>query len=169
MNKIKWIFFALTIVIIKHVEVKAQSDTVKLYNPKADVVNEYAAALMKANMEGRQVLLHIGGNWCKWCLRFDKFCKSNKQVDSLLKADYVVLHINYSKENKNLPFLETLNYPQRFGFPVFVIVNANAERLHTQSSWFLEDGKESYDAEKVIAFLKGWNLNALNPKNYEEK
>lgn len=161
--------FLIAALILSNIELKAQSDTVKLYNPNANVVNEFAAALMKANMEKKHVLMQIGGNWCKWCLRFNKFCNGNREIDSLLKADFVVMHVNHSKENKNLPFLETLGYPQRFGFPVFIITNANGERLHTQSSWFLEDGKEGYDAEKTIAFLKDWNANALDGKNYEEK
>lgn len=169
MSKIKFLFFLSLALVFGYCGVYAQSDTTKLYHPNADVVNEFAAALIKANMEKKHVMMQIGGNWCKWCYRFDKFCKSNSTIDSLLKADYVILHVNYSKENKNLPFLETLAYPQRFGFPVFIITNPNGERLHTQTSVLLEDGKESYSSEKIIDFLKNWNVNALDAKNYEGK
>lgn len=141
----------------------------KLYNPDADAMTQFAEAMSKAMNEKKHVLVQIGGNWCKWCYRFHDFIKSNPELDSLIHADYVTVHINYSKENKNLPLLETFGFPQRFGFPVFLIFNINGDRIHTQSSWFLEDGKESYDAEKVKAFLKDWNMESLNPENYKDK
>lgn len=141
----------------------------KLYNPDADAMTQFAEAMSKAMNEKKHVLVQIGGNWCKWCYRFHDFIKSNPELDSLINADYVTVHINYSKENKNLPLLETFGFPQRFGFPVFLIFNINGDRIHTQSSWFLEDGKESYDAEKVKAFLKDWNMESLNPENYKDK
>ncbi|MCC6384596.1 MAG: thioredoxin family protein [Bacteroidia bacterium] len=140
-----------------------------LYNPEANGVTELATAVSKAAAENKHVLIQIGGNWCKWCYRFHDFIKSHPALDSLMTADFVVMHLNYSKENKNLEILSALGYPQRFGFPVFVIVDMNGERIHTQSSWFLEDGKESYDVEKVAAFLKDWNRNALNPANYPDE
>lgn len=141
----------------------------KLYNPEANVIEDYTKSIMKANESGKNIMLMVGGNWCKWCYRFNDFVKKNHELDSMLNANFVTLHVNYSKENKNLPFLETLSYPQRFGFPVFVVMNGMGERLHTQSSWYLEDGKESYDAEKVKAFFKDWSTDALNPAHYEDK
>ncbi|GAB6279950.1 MAG: hypothetical protein STSR0006_19930 [Lentimicrobium sp.] len=57
-------------------------------------------------------------------------------------------------------------YPQRFGFPVFVILNQKGERIHTQDSGLLESG-ENYDDKKVIQFLKNWSPKALDPSLYE--
>ena len=139
-----------------------------LYHPDSNVVNEFANAVMKAMGQNKNVLLEIGGNWCKWCRIFNKFSTTDHEIDSTMNANFVVLHVNYSKENKNLPFLETLEYPQRFGFPVFVVVNSQGQRIHTQDSSLLEDGKISYDKEKVMDFLKNWSVGALDRKNYEE-
>lgn len=149
--------------------IKEKEEKFEIYHPDSNVVNEFANAIMKAMSEKKNVLLQIGGNWCKWCRIFHKFTTSDHEIDSTMNANFIVLHVNYSKENKNLPFLETLEYPQRFGFPVFVVVNPQGQRIHTQSSWFLEDGKTSYDKEKVMAFLKDWSVNALDPKNYTEE
>lgn len=145
-----------------------QQEKPKIYHPEADVLKDYAMAMEKAASEGKHVMLMVGGNWCKWCLRFDDFLKKNHELDSTLKANFVLLHVNFSKENKNLPFLETFSYPQRFGFPVFVVINANGDRIHTQSSWYLEDGKDSYDPKKVMAFFTDWSLSALDPSRYTE-
>lgn len=141
----------------------------EIYKPEANAADEFARALVKAKAENKHVLMQIGGNWCKWCRAFYKFTSADHEADSILKADYIVLHVNFSKENKNLAFLKSLDFPQRFGFPVFVITNANGQRLHTQNSWYLENGKDGYDKKKVMEFFKNWSPAALNPENYPLK
>ena len=137
----------------------------EIYHVDADAESDVAAAVKKANTEGKHVMLMLGGNWCKWCRMFYKFCNTTPSIDSLLKADYVVVHINYSKENKNPELLKKLEYPQRFGFPVFVVLDEKGNRLHTQNSGYLEEG-EGYSEKKVLEFLKHWNSSALSDENY---
>ena len=60
-----------------------------------------------------------------------------------------------------------LEFPQRFGFPVFVILDGSGKRIHTQNSAFLEKDK-SYDKEKILRFLKNWSPDALDPASYEK-
>ena len=55
-----------------------------------------------------------------------------------------------------------LGNPQRFGFPVFIILNGDGEVLHTQDTALLEEGK-SYNKNHVLRFLKSWTYKALNP------
>jgi hypothetical protein len=74
--------------------------------------------------------------------------------------------LNYSKENKNEDLFKKYDYPQRFGFPIFIILNEKGERIHTQNSEYLEDGKKSYDKKKVISFLENWSPAALDPTKY---
>lgn len=76
--------------------------------------------------------------------------------------------VNYSKENKSPEVLKKLEYPQRFGFPVFVILDSNGKRMHTQNSSCLEEG-DGYSKTKVLDFLKQWSPDALNPDNYKDK
>jgi hypothetical protein len=64
--------------------------------------------------------------------------------------------------------MKKYRYPQRFGFPVFLILNNEGDLIHTQSSWYLESGK-GYDKEKVTAFLNDWSAKALDPSQYKEK
>jgi thioredoxin-related protein len=139
-----------------------------IYHPEANAELELAGAVSKAQNENKNILVYVGGNWCKWCLRFNKFCKDTISIDSTIKANYVVLHINYSQENENFELLQKLDNPQRFGFPVLLILDSNGKRLHTQDTGFLESG-EGYDKEKVLIFLKQWTVKAVNPKNYTPK
>ena len=85
-----------------------------------------------------------------------------RQHSDLVKADYVLVRINYSPENKNPEVLAGLGYPQRFGFPVLVVLDQHGQRLHTQDTGLLELNK-GYDPEKVRRFLLGWNRSAIEP------
>ncbi len=137
-----------------------------VYDPGADAKVEIEKAVTEAKASGKHILIEAGGNWCKWCRIFNNWSIENKMVDSLLKADYVLVHLNFSKENKNPEVMKALGYPQRVGFPVFIILNENGERLHTQNSAYLEEG-EGYSEKKVTEFLQHWSRSALDAKQYE--
>ena len=142
-------------------------DTAKLYNPKADAKKDVAAAVLKAKKEGKHVLVQVGGNWCVWCYRFHDFVTKDTALNNLVEKNFVVYHLNWSPENKNTDYLKTLGFPQRFGFPVFVILDAEGNRLHTQDSGLLEEGK-TYSREKVTGFLKAWMPAAFNEALYKD-
>ena len=141
---------------------------VKLYNPDADVSATISKALIRAKAENKHLFLQIGGNWCPWCLKFHKFCADDKDISSLMSKSYIAIKVNYSKENRNLAALKQLEFPQRFGFPVFVILDANGKRIHTQNSSYLEDG-EGYSKKRVLDFLTQWSPQALDPGLYIDK
>lgn len=143
------------------------NDTTKLYNPAANVARDIEAALVKAKSEKKNVLIQVGGNWCIWCYRFNSFVLTNSLLKRLLNDNYVLYHLNYSPENKNLAYLKKLGYPQRFGFPVLVVLDATGKQLHTQDSALLEKGN-SYDEEKVKSFLKNWAPGAFDELLYME-
>ena len=138
----------------------------KLYDPNADGAKDIEAAIKKAAAENKFVLIQAGGNWCSWCLEFERFCKADTKIDSVINNSFVLYHLNYSKENRNKELFAKYGYPQRFGFPAFIILNERGERIHTQNSVYLEDGSKSYTREKVQEFLEMWAPRALNPKMY---
>ena len=143
-------------------------DSTKLYNPSANVSKDVEQALARAKKEKKNVLLQVGGNWCVWCYRLNSFIQTDSLLKRLLNDNYVLYHLNYSKENKNLDYLKKLGYPQRFGFPVFLILDGDGDLIHTQNSWYLEDGKTSYDKEKIKAFFTDWATKVFDPKQYNE-
>lgn len=163
MKKIFVIVFSLITFISQ-----AQTENNKLYHPEANAEKDIAAAIKKAKVENKYVLLQGGGNWCSWCIEFARFCKADQKIDSVINAGFIWYHLNYSKENENKAVFAKYDYAQRFGFPTFIILNEKGERIHTQNSEYLEDGKKSYDQRKVQAFLEMWSPRALNPKMYGE-
>lgn len=129
---------------------------ITIYNPDADAKADVAAAVKKAASEGKHVFLQIGGNWCSWCVRFHKMVSEDFKLDSLQHANYEVVKVNYSKENDNHELLASLGFPQRFGFPVFVILDEKGNVIHTEDSWYLEQDK-GYSREKVERLFLMWS------------
>ena len=140
----------------------------KLYSPDENAEQKIDEAVKQAKKEGKHVFIQIGGNWCIWCARFHDFVTTDHSIDSLIKANYVVYHMNYSEENHNSKLMAKLGYPQRFGFPVFLVLDGKGKVLHTQNSGYLEDGKKSYKKDLVMHFLRDWRPAALDPKEYKE-
>ena len=140
----------------------------KLYKPEENAKKEIEKSVEEAKKTGKHVLVQVGGNWCIWCARFNDFVTNDKSLDSLMNSNYVVYHLNHSKENKNSDILAKYEYPQRFGFPVFLILNEKGELVHTQTSWYLESEK-SYHKEKVTAFFNDWSKKAFDPAQYKDE
>ncbi len=138
----------------------------KLYDAKINAEEVLEQAIKKAKAEDKHVFIQIGGNWCSWCIKMHDFYNTNLTVDSLLTTDYVPIVVNYSSENKNLDLMQRFEYPQRFGFPVLIILNSKGELLHTQNSLYLEEGN-GYSEKSFIYFLKAWNKVALTPEQYK--
>ncbi|BAX82295.1 thioredoxin family protein [Labilibaculum antarcticum] len=137
----------------------------KPYDPSLNAKQEIAKALSIAKVQGKHVLLQIGGNWCPWCIKMHTYLHTETEITKLLDDNYIFLEVNYSKENKNLDALAELGYPQRFGFPVMIVLNGDGERLHTQNTGNLEQ-ENAYNFEKVKSFLYNWRPDALNPEHY---
>ncbi len=132
----------------------------KVYNEELDAIVQINQAVDLASATGRKVICQVGGNWCPWCLRFAKFITDDKEISELIEKNYVYIHVNTSKANKNKEALVRLGNPGRFGYPVLVILNHDGSVLHIQSSAYLEQGK-SYDRKKVLDFFQNWTDQAI--------
>lgn len=163
------IFIANLLLLCCVVSVSQDIKKFNLYRPDEKAEIEITRAITEAKKSGKHVLIQIGGNWCSWCARFHEFVTKDAQLDSLMNTNYVVYHLNYSKENYNAKLLTKYNFPQRFGFPVFLILDSEGNLLHTQNSWYLEDGKTSYERDKVKSFFSEWSKRSLDPSQYKEQ
>ena len=135
----------------------------KLYNPEANAREEIKNAVSEAKKEHKNVLLQVGGNWCIWCTRFHQTVAGNDTLNKLLQDNYEIVYVNYEKKNDEDPIWKELGFPQRFGFPVFVILDENGNRIHTQNSAYLEEGK-GHSPAKIAEFLKHWSSAAVAGK-----
>ena len=127
--------------------------TVQKFDPLRDAAADIKAAIAEAARTHRRILLDVGGEWCIWCHRLDSLYASHKDLADFLTTHYVLVKVNYSKENKNETVLS--NYPKIPGYPHYFVLDSNGKLLHSQGTGDLESGK-GHDPAKVHAFLKEW-------------
>lgn len=137
-------------------------DRPNLYDPGADAEKDLKTAIKKAKNEGKHVFIQVGGNWCGWCILFHQYVEDNLDIKNLVTDNYVVLKVNWSPENRNEKLMADFGHPQRFGFPVFIVLDGEGNRIHTQNSALLEEGK-GYNKRHVTAFFRNWSPAAVNP------
>ena len=147
----------------------AQENLKKVYDETIDQNVQIDQALKQARSEGKFVVCQVGGNWCPWCLRFADFITKDAEISQLIDENFVYAHVDYSprsfkddpeKKKRTEKMMKRLNNPARFGFPVFVVLDAKGDVLHIQDSSFLEEGK-GYSKEKVLRFFKNWTPSAV--------
>ncbi len=133
----------------------------EIYDVHIDANAQLEEALHLARETNRYVLAQVGGNWCPWCIRFAQFADTNKAVHEVIEKNFVYIHINYSKENKNVEVMKRLGNPGRFGYPVFVILDREGQVLHIQNSSYLEENK-GYSEKKVVECFSNWTEEAIH-------
>jgi len=139
----------------------------KLYDPTIDGMKQINEAIAKAKVQGKHVLIQYGGNWCGWCVKFDAFCKADTVISKIVTDNYIPVKLNYSPENRNDAANIFLGNPTRFGFPVFIILDAKGKPIHIQDSGLLEEGA-GYNKKKVMGFFGNWTAIAVVPKATKE-
>ena len=132
----------------------------KPYDENLNAMEQIDNAVKKASEEGKYVLCQVGGNWCPWCNRFAEYADTNAAVHKIIDENFVYIHVNWSKGNKNPKAMKRLANPARFGFPVFVILDREGRPIHIQNSAYLEEGK-GYSEKKVSEFLLNWTEKAV--------
>ncbi|MCG2793173.1 MAG: thioredoxin family protein [Weeksellaceae bacterium] len=128
----------------------------KPYHPDADAEMEIKNAVKLAKREHKNVLIQAGGNWCIWCLRFNNYVQQTPELKKMVDDNYVYYHLNWSPENKNETIFAGYGNPgEKYGYPVFIILDDRGKQIHTQDSGVLEDGR-GYSLEKVKEFFNSW-------------
>jgi thiol:disulfide interchange protein len=124
------------------------------YDPARDPSRDLDAALKMARATGRRVLAEVGGEWCTWCHIMDRFFVANPDLRKIRDANFIVLKINFSKENQNQAFLA--RWPKVEGYPHLFVLDADGKLLQSQDTSALESGKD-YDPIVFRAFLVQWS------------
>lgn len=131
-----------------------QSKNAPKFDPTRDSEKDLTDAIAKTKENGKYILLDVGGEWCIWCKRLDIFFYDNEELHKMLTDAFEVVKVNYSPENKNETFLS--KYPKIPGYPNFFILDSKGKFMQSQDTGVLEDGKSSYDINKLKAFLTIW-------------
>ncbi len=131
-----------------------QSKNGPKFDPTRDSEKDLADAIAKTKESGKYILLDVGGEWCIWCKRLDVFFYDNDELHTMLTNAFEVVKVNYQNDKPNKEFLS--KYPKIAGYPNFFILDSNGKFIQSQNTGVLENGKNSYDIEKLKAFLTIW-------------
>lgn len=132
----------------------------KPYDAKANAEKDIEKLVAKAKKENKNIMIQAGGNWCIWCLRFNQYVQTTPELKKLVDDNYLYYHLNYSPENKNEKVFSKYGNPgDKFGYPVFIVLDQNGKMIHVQQSDVLEEGK-GYSLEKVKEFFKSWTTKS---------
>jgi thioredoxin-related protein len=127
---------------------------VEIFDPKRDAAKDISDAIIEATKSNRRIILDVGGNWCVWCRRLDSLFTANQDLDEFMHKNYVVVKVNFSKENENEKVLS--RYPEIKGYPHLFVLDKDGKLIYSQDTGDLESGK-GHSREKVFEFLKKWS------------
>jgi thiol:disulfide interchange protein len=125
------------------------------YDPSRNAGADIKLAMVEAERTGKHVMVEVGGEWCIWCHRMDEFFVAHPDLLARREANFVMVKVNFSDENKNEAVLSS--YPEVAGYPHIFILSADGTLLQSQNTGDLEDGQKSYNLDKFMAFLKQWS------------
>ena len=150
----KNIFLVFILFLITSSTVFAQKiDSTLMFDPARNPFEDLKVAVSTATESNKRIILDVGGEWCIWCHRIDAFMHNTEEIKSLLAENFIIVKINYSKENKNEKFLS--QYPAIEGYPHFFVLESDGKLLHSQNTGDLEKDKD-YDKDKFLDFLNKW-------------
>jgi thiol:disulfide interchange protein len=125
------------------------------FDPARDAQHDLQMSEQQAQAQHKLILLDIGGNWCSWCILFDRLTHEDAALHDILEAKYVVVHVNMSKENENVAFLS--QFPKVPGYPHFFLLSANGKLLVNQGTDVFERTHhigDGYDPAKLTEFFE---------------
>jgi uncharacterized protein YciI/thioredoxin-related protein len=134
-------------------EIEQSRGSVEKFDPARDAAADIRAAIVEATRSNRRIILDVGGNWCIWCKRLDTLFMGNADLSEFMLKNYVVVKVNFSKENENENVLS--QFPEIKGYPHIFVLEKDGKLLYSQDTGDLESGK-GHSREKVFEFLKRW-------------
>jgi thiol:disulfide interchange protein len=125
-----------------------------IYNVSADARAEIKEALQKAAAEHKRVIVVFGANWCYDCHVLDKaFHRS--ELASIVAANYVVVHVDIGKGDKNQDLMEQYEVPMKRGIPGLAVLDSDGNLLYSQKNGEFENARALAPAD-FMAFLNQW-------------
>ena len=123
-----------------------------VYDKNANPHKDLAIAMQKAKVSGKNVLLLVGGDWCKWCGTFDNFLEDNEKIGESFYNSFEVVRVYFGKGiNKEAQSL-LKQFPPLKATPHFYVLDKNAKLLKSIDSSPLERGY-GYRKSKVVTFI----------------
>lgn len=138
----KRLIFSLLLVCAAIVVGHAQTPLKKVYDETINPMEQIdrALATARSSQQPKLVICQVGGNWCPWCLRFADFAATDPDIAKVIDDHFLLIHVNYhprkAQDASAEALMSRLGHPQRFGFPVFVVLDSEGRVVHIQDPVF---------------------------------
>jgi thioredoxin-related protein len=123
------------------------------YDPERDPFKDFEDAQTEASRDNKFILITVGGNWCSWCIKLERFFDKSPELKALRDEVFVSMKVNVSTENYNESFLSQM--PEFEGFPFIIVTNQHGEVLNSLTSGNLEQGN-GYSESKFREYFEHW-------------
>lgn len=126
----------------------------RVFDPSRNATSDLQTARNKAEVQHKNVLLDVGGNWCPSCILLDRTLRSSKLLRELVQHNYVLVHVNWSSDNQNEAALG--RYPKANGYPALYVLAPDGHVIHQQDTGEFEQPLShgtGYDETAIAGFL----------------
>jgi thioredoxin 1 len=128
----------------------------QLYRADANAAQDIRQALVVAGKQHKNVLLDFGGNWCLDCHVLDN-AFHQPRIAPLLNGNYVLVHVDVGKYEKNLDLAKKYHVDLEKGVPSLAVLDAQGNVLYATRDF---ERARVMSEEDVIQFLDKWKPQA---------
>src|SRR5882724_12291332 len=101
----------------------------QLYRADANATQDIRRALATAGKQHKNVLLDFGGNWCIDCHVLEN-AFHQPRIAPLLNDNYIVVHVDVGKYDKNLDLAKKYHVDLQKGVPSLAVLDALGKVLY---------------------------------------
>ena len=124
----------------------------QLYKADANAAQDIRRALATAVKQHKNVLLDFGGNWCIDCHILDD-AFHQPRIAPLLNSNYIVVHVDVGKYEKNLDLAKKYHVNLEKGVPSLAVLDSLGKVLYGTSDF---ERAHLMSEDDVIQFLDKW-------------
>jgi thioredoxin 1 len=124
----------------------------QLYRADANATQDIRRALAAAGKQHKNVLLDFGGNWCIDCHVLEN-AFHQPRIAPLLNSNYIVVHVDVGKYDKNLDLAKKYHVNLGKGVPSLAVVDVLGKVLYATGDF---ERARMMSEDDVIQFLDKW-------------
>jgi len=133
----------------------------QLYRADANALQDIRKALAAAGNQYKNVLLDFGGNWCIDCHILEN-AFHQPRIAPLLNTNYIVVHVDVGKYDKNLDLAKKYHVDLQKGVPSLAVLDPLGKVLYATGDF---ERARTMSEDDVIEFLYKWKPAAGNPSS----
>ncbi len=132
----------------------------QLYPANANAREEIKEATAAAGKQNKRILLVFGGNWCIDCHVLDN-AFHQPRVAPLLNGNFIVVHVDVGKYEKNLDLAKKYHIDLEKGVPSVAVLNSDGSFLNSTSEF---EKARLLTEDDVVQFLDKWKPQPVSAK-----